>query len=444
MTEVQRIQAELARLEAKETALVAGLQAEEDEAVALGFPPQRPFFKMGTELIDVGKAKYRESRRSFDNMMFANEACEGLASTIIEEEREDIIVQLRRASMDEDGRLCVDGGKVPLELPAFASLTEHIGIPKAAYLTECPAELRAHNVNAWMEIQAARNREKALVLRTRKGATGERTGFAVVSPGYAAVGADTAALLLAALMPPHAKGTVDYDGTRARITALFHAPAEMDARVGSNYKAGVQIHTGDTGATALTIRALMYQAMCINLTTAERAQVERMVHRGTIEALENKLIAAIQRAQGKVMPFVNRWLEADKMETLASLRHGDVEPVIAAMVAKRLVPKQNGVSDEELVRRIRGCYWKAPQPTVAGISSAITRAAHESTWRSPWAQDELQDSAGDVVQNYVRIARLAPEAVEKAIEKGWEPKRFSLDQAHDGTLDKVQVLTLTY
>jgi len=426
----------------------ARLQDEEKQALRGGFAPAGLLFAMGTALAPVGKAAYQESRSTYDAMPFASAALADHAEMIKAERRTDVRTPLSSLTMVPSGALQRDPGRAPLPITedAFRQLVERAGIPYGTgYLTRCPAHLRAENVNYWL---ARRGREEAaaanvvkkpptpkeVVLRARK-IRDEWQGYAVVSPEYTAVDSDVIARAVAAAVPEHARASVVYDGTRTRINVLFHAPADLDARVGSNYKAGIQVTSGDTGNACLEVKALLYQAVCVNLTTAARAQdVLSAIHRGN--NLQQQLQDAIQVAMSKVEPFVKAWQEAETRSLIeGSVVGGDVEPAIVALVHNKLISNPGGIKDEELVRRIRSCYWMAPNATVAGVVNAVTRAAHTSSWGSPWAQDDLQDAAGQMIWNQLAVENAAMSALSTARSQGWKPGRFTLGDAERGVVD---------
>ena len=422
----------------------ARLQDEEKQALRGGFAPAGLLFAMGTALVADGTRAYRESRTSFEDMPFASAALADHTERIRAERRTDVRTPLSSLTMVPSGALQRDPGRAPLPITedAFRQLVERAGIPYGTgYLTRCPAHLRATNVNYWLTRRAVSAKE--VVLRARK-IRDEWQGYAIVSPEYTAVDSDVIAKAVAEAIPEHARASVVYDGTRTRINVLFHAPGDMDARVGSNYKAGIQVTSGDTGNACLEVKALLYQAVCVNLTTAARAQdVLSAVHRGN--NLQQQLQDAIQVAMSKVEPFVKAWQEAETRSLIeGSVVGGDVEPAIVALVRSRLIPNPGGIKDEELVRRIRSCYWMAPNATVAGVVNAVTRAAHTSSWGSPWAQDELQDAAGEMVWNQLAVENVAMSALSSARREGWKPGRFTLNDVERGVVDTQPVFAFAF
>jgi len=413
----------------------ARLQDEEKQALRGGFAPAGLLFAMGTALVADGTRAYRESRTSFENMPFASAALADHTERIRAERRTDVQTPLSALTMVPSGAIQRDPGRAPLLITedAFRQLVERSNIPYGTgYLTRCPAHLRATNVNYWLTRRAVSAKE--VVLRARK-IRDEWQGYAIVSPEYTAVDSDVIAKAVAEAVPVLARASVVYDGTRTRINVLFHAPGDMDARVGSNYKAGIQVTSGDSGQTRLEVKALLYQAVCVNLTTAARVQdVLSSVHRGKDLAL--RLSEAIQTAMGKIEPFVKAWQEAETRSLIeGSVIGGDVEPALVALVHNHLIPNPGGINDEELIRRIRSCYWMAPSATVAGVVNAVTRAAHTSSWGSIWAQDELQDAAGQMIWDQLAVENVAMSALSSARREGWKPGRFTLNDAVAGRID---------
>ena len=424
---------------------LAKMQEEEAWARRAGFPAADLRFAMGTELVDSGHHAYQESRKTFEELPFASDAMEAISTQIKSENRRDITLKMSDLGFDGEGNALIHGEQIQIEEPAIDDLCQVIGIYRGGkFIATCPPDLRAEILNRWIfELWTMPDLDKEIQLRTRNG-SGPRRIFAAVTTSYAKADGNDVADLFAKVVPSGAKGEVMYDGRKLRLRALFHAPSDWPVAVGSNYKAGIELLTDDVGERSLRMRSLLWQAICVNLSTVERGvDIWRQVHRGSFDL--NRLIEyGYGQAMSKLAPFVEAWGEAE-IRTLveAELRHGDVEPVFAKMVSDRMIPKMTGVTDQEMVRRLRRAYWEHPSPTSAGIISAVTQIAHREPWRSPWAQDDLQEAAGVMVNNSVFIQRMGDATIKSAEAKGWKPQSFSLDDIYSGAINQAPVFTLS-
>lgn len=406
----------------------------DEQATALGFPPQEKWYGNGTVLLESGKQRFQASRKAWDLMDWSNSECSKLKNRIRDENRTDYRRTVGDLHMQDDGQLDLGGFALPVEEPAFGGLCQRIGIPYGnKYLASCPPDLRAQNVNHWLR---SVDQEKELQLRVRhlQRSDNERTIFAAVGKAYTPMDLDEIAEIAQFALPGDAKGTVRYDGRRGSIQAIFHAPVDFPAAVGDYYKAGIEICSDDTGAGALVVKALLWQAICRNLTTVCRGiDVLRKVHKGRANSLGlgEALRAAIREAEQKIVAFRDSWIDA----TAAVVQGAglDLEPAFAKLVQQKVI--EAPVDDEELVRRLRGAYWKAPEANVKGIANAVTRMAHETSWSSPWQADALQDQAGDLIRGAHRIAKVGSDALTEAKAGGWTPGRWSLEQAQNGVVN---------
>lgn len=419
--------------------VAADRQARLDgEAIKAGFAPPKPWFALGTTLAASGERNYQRSRKDWEKMASIPHAAKMLAQTVENENRRDIDCRASDVTMLDDGRLVVGPDYLAVEQDAVQPLIQRLGIPYgAAYLSACDPELRAHNVNAWTAKDEAA--DKKIKLRTRNGAQ-PRSVFAAVGPQYAAADLDTIAEIAGRILPGEAKGEVTYDGRKGSLTALWHAPIDFPTTVGDYYKAGVRVKSGDTGQDSISVSAVLFRAVCRNLTTVS-AEVElfRRVHRGNImQGLEEQMASAAAQALAKLGAFRDSWIGAD-LAIIQGTCIGaiDLEPAIVRLVEREIIPAV--VDPEELVRQIRSAFWKEPQPTVKGIADAVTRAAHEGSWRSPWVTEQLQDAGGSIIRGHETILRLADDAMQEARGGGWTPGRWSLEQIQNGILNHAPV-----
>lgn len=370
-----------------------------ETATRNGFALPPTLFAEGTRLIDAGVAKFARSRAKFEEMTPARDACEALFERVRAEDRQDELVPLAAARMLPTGDLMIQQANLrtfAVEEPAFRRLASFVAPGGGPYLAACPPALRAINFNHWSPAS-----EDVVKLRTRKNAEGGRTAWAAVGKIYQACDADRLAALVAKVAGSGARAEVTYDGYRTRINVLWHSDIRPEgAAVGEIYKAGFSATTADDGTQSIEIDASILRAVCVNLTSIPAIKrTGRRIHVG--RTVEQDVANAINEARSLVKTFGEAWAAAEKDRVL----DGCQEPRTKfEILVNRGLVQAEGVTKQELTNRLYKAWQKEPGYSRNALVNAITRAAHENPWRSPWVEDSLQQQAGQLL--YAKVLTL--------------------------------------
>lgn len=417
-------------------------RSERDASVlsANGFSVAKPLFERGTVVNEIGVENARKARAEYEAMPRTADACEELLLTVRAEKRQDTAARLSDLTMLADGRMTRGGGTLQVTERAFQQLAGRLssclsgqGGPSlggaGSYLRACPPALRAQNVNHWLDesrklISASpESADENVTLRHRRSQTG-REIYSVVSPSYSAYDADQIAEAVGRAVPNGARGGVTYDGYRTRIEALFHTTVQPQHFVaGEFFRAGVVVRTDDTGGGSITVQAVVWQNLCLNLIVIDRSSQEtcRIRHVGSVSRLADEFRKGFDAALGKIHHFVEAWDTAcddvitapsgfAKYKDGAELRKALMEAAITSVVQRDLVPVVGRKADAvPVLRRL----WESDDSGAgrahdglnrAGLVNAFTRYAHTvAAQTGPWIEDEIQESAGRLLQSNTRL-----------------------------------------
>lgn len=403
-------------------------RSEHDLAMAraAGFAPAATLYERGTAVVDVGVENARKSRQEFEDMPLTSEACASLIDRIRAEDREDVTSAFGKLRMGADGRIegVVDGVALSMTEKAFLGMLTRMGIGGAGYLVKCWPELRAHNVNAWLEKLDA-GRES--LFRTRQDGVGGREAFATVSPSYAAFDADKIADAIRDALPEGARGRVSYDGERSRIEVLFQSTVQPEDFVaGEFFRAGVIISTDDTGGGSLRGSASVWQNLCLNLIIVDRAEAGGFAIRHTASKVEmaDRFRKGFADASLAIENFRKAWGYAVHDQVLESAVNvsGESMPVdkeawmewlFRGTIEREMVPVlAGGARIEETVSGLMEA-WRADNSaargyTRAAVVNAVTRYAHQGARLDPWQEDQIQRAAGQLVYSRRPLVLVPP------------------------------------
>lgn len=388
-----------------------------------GFAPQQPLFTRGTKVFDLGVDNARQSRVEHNEKPLVEEACVQFIQRIAAEKRADEVVPFDRLRMNAKGELvnacevvpgqgpmiATDGKLGPMTNRGFASLLSRSGIGGHQYLSAIPAKLRAINVNHHFSGRdGCPIPEGDVKIRTRR-THGGREIFAVVSPKYTSYDAHmVAGELITAVEGTQARGSVLYDGERARFEALWHSDVQPEDYVaGEFFKAGIIITTADDGSGSCRVSACVWQNLCLNLIIIDEAEqeIERIRHIGAVETMAARLRAALVAAEEKVAGFVKKWGYAcrDILDQPGDMSVNAIIPgYFNGVIERELVPVRG--KRQDVVRSLVQMYEKDESSatrkgfTRAALANAFTRWAHEVN-TDPWLQDDVQRAAGLLVQS---------------------------------------------
>jgi hypothetical protein len=397
-----------------------------------GFELKEPLFEAGTRVNEIGVENARSARLDFEAKPLVADAMNALCARVEAEQREDVVVESTALAMDVRGLIVAKGARFPMAERALKSLCARLDLPRGAgtYLSECWPELRAKNINNWVQAIAADEQkaraeafaknekfEPALVaLRTRLSEVGNRYVYATVSDSYAAYDIDQVAQAIALAMPNDARAEVHYNGRSAEILVHFHSTVQPeDYAAGEVFRAGLRFRTDDTGGGALKGFSFVEQNLCLNLIITNQAAlpVFQLAHLGSVEKMAEKFGEGMKAAQDTVAPFMKQWGYARKddlvaatvdersgyegidiTEIMQALLNGAIERKLVTVPGRReeSIPKivEAWTRDEGTDGPLRGTI------TRAGFVNALTRYAHEDVGDS-WAAHEIERSASTLL-----------------------------------------------
>lgn len=366
------------------------------------------WYANGTKMLDGGETVAMKGRTEWDKLPFVEDACDSLADRVRSEQRNDIVTKIQNLSVDNKGILRGASTGLILEPVAWSQL--------AKFGPEKMDSRFKSNLNSWMK-----DSTKEVKLRTRSpdARTNLRQGFATVGTSYAAFDWDQLAGAIKTVpYPGDARAEVIYDGSRATFEVVLHNPYEIDElSVGRAFRVAIVISSADNGTEGYKIRFKAVRIACINCTLiADDKLIFRTTHRGS--KAREVVETAIRASSHALDSFGERWSNA-----YTKMYHDryDGTPLGAEETFKRLIAARKVVvphlNREELLTKLMEAWEREPGDTVAHVNSAITRMAHDSSWKSPWYQEELEDTAGELLyqKNYV----LEPIDAEKREEWSW-------------------------
>lgn len=418
--------------------------ADIEAAKKAGFSLKPPIYQLGRLVNETGVANFRKARMEFEAMPRLGDACEKLCQVIKAEERSDIQVEAPVLWMDNDGLLHVKDDKYPVTERAVEGLGHFITPGGARYLTECPVELRAYNLNKWFQagyrvdkratVKANpdgieyEDMEKTytptkVTLRTRKNADA-REVYSVVGSRYAAF--DTNAVV-AQIYKALAAKNIDcradftYNGYKSRLDVVFHTPVQPENCVaGEIFRAALCIRTADDGSGSINVSTEIHRNLCLNMLILDQDKilVGSRRHAGKTATIEQKIDEALASAQEKIGYFVKAWDNATVENVLEKYDLGDPREVFRRLVLNRVIAV-SGVKTDEMVNRLMAAYEKEPGYSRSAYINAITRASHESEWANDETIDELESTASQLLFAKVWEMKLPDERTVSDVLGGW-------------------------
>lgn len=401
-------------------------------AIAAGFAPADPIFERGTRVIQLGVENAKRSRVEHDAKPTVRECCDALVARVAAEKRTDRVVGVAELGMNKLGQLTRGGNAVSIGEDAFLSMMSRLDVRGARYLASLTdVERRALNVTADLAEYVAKDAEAVkadpngkrqpakLNLRLRKTGAGPEC-FAVTTEKYTAFDVDKIAQAIALAAPAEARGTVVYDGAKAKFEVMFHSTTQPQNYVAGEYfRAGVHISTDDTGKGGIKVRAMICQNLCLNLIILDEATVKiaSLWHLGSVEKLAAKFRAAFAQALESISHFLNQWGVATQENLVATTQaqlvaEGEtqydlsVEGVMRGVFNGLIEDGDLGLPKRNRLDVVEGLMtmWQADDSSArstfgasrAAAVNAVTRWAHEVN-NDPWAEDALQASAGTLL-----------------------------------------------
>jgi len=372
-------------------------------------------------------------------------------ATIAAEERRDMTFPVGDVRMTSKGNLAFGRVRLAVEDRAIQGLVTRLGCGGARYLRECKPELRAININrqavdyrATEEAAHTAHTEagetvapfapSSLVLRTRKVGDAPRSTFAAVTETYTPFDVDKVAEAIERAVPAEARGTVAYDGTKARFEINFHTNTKPEDFVaGEFFDAACVVEATDDGTGSIKVSAAVKQNLCLNLIIIDNAStlVGNIRHVGDVDKLAAKFRTAFADALKKIEPFMKAWGYACKDDALVKAlvasgerEHDDKAPVdvraalpglFDAIIDTGTIPvKANGRKRPAIVADLVAMYDKdladGSSAVRGGIMSraavvnAFTRYAHEVEGAKfdTFNETEIERAAGALLANTKR------------------------------------------
>lgn len=432
-------------------------EADAEAARAAGYTVARTVYTRGTRVIQDGIDNARSSRLDWAKQPLVEEYCRDFARVIAEEERADVQAPLTEISMAQTGLIVGPDGPLIPTRRAIHGLANRLELKGASYLSDsCDPPLRADNFNRqidkWVNTEAetakestivraaylaagerppAPSKPKEVVLRTRNapaGSVATREVFAAVSPGYGAFDVDKVADAIAqAANLDGARGTVDYDGQRARFTLLYHSDVQPENYVaGEFFKAGIVIKTDDTGAGSIHVDGCIWQNLCLNLIIVDRSivRLDSIRHVGTVDGMAARFGEALQKALGSLAAFKQRWGFACAADVVEQAK--EVEPEVLRYTSDDIMAALfRGAMDRQLVPVPRKPatvdalmdLWREDASSArvvtpysrAAYVNAFTAYAHRAN-DDAWKGDAISRAAGRVLVSNRPLPISLPEA----------------------------------
>lgn len=397
---------------------VGAARAAADEALAksLGFSPAPPVFEIGTVVNTIGVANFRRSRQEWSAMPSLPELARNFSDRIALEQRSDVKMEVRELQAAPDGTIIdtTSGRSIMCSERAMDGFATHLTPGGASYLKQCPAPLRATNLNHWfgqaftLDARATKKagklveKPRELTLRTRARKGGKREIFAVTGPKYAAFDVDKVAREAAAGIGGDARGTVTYDGYKMTLDAVFHTNiAPEHAVAGEFFQGCVRITAADDGTGAVRVKLGLWRNLCRNLIIVDfdTVLVGSRKHVGAA-TIEEDIRELMLQANERIALIVGKWSEASTENVLERYDLTDVDEVFRGLVLNGCV-KATGKKPDEMVKALHEAWEREPGYSKTAILNAITRSAHEYTWSS-WADsEELESQAGELLYQKV-------------------------------------------
>lgn len=393
--------------------------ADTAEAQAQGFIFEgQTLFAVGTQVMPDA---YRASRKCFEEYPLAGALLQGVQAAYAKEQRRDDAVEIPHLVMTERGEITRGAGALPIAPWALGQLVTRAGGPTVAgsWLRQVPLDLRRHDVNYFLprgyrtktrKVEGGREEEYQesipVKLRTRlehapNGKPSRRGIYAALSPRYN-TGFDYPVIVEEFLkkLSPEARGEFQTDGRLWQLRAYYHSDFEPESVVvGDVHRGAVWVRGADDGSGAIQSGATIYRARCVNLT--EIPATKKWSVRHNRRDLGEEIERAIAAANATIEGFRDKWAEASTRRILEGV-HGEAEPAhIFLQLAERRLVHIAGVSDEDMAECLMVAWRQEPGYSLAHLSMAVSRAAHENEWGRAWATEELEEQAGELA--YVRV-----------------------------------------
>jgi hypothetical protein len=405
----------------------ARAKADEELAKLIGLAPRPPVYEIGSRVNEIGVKNFKASRQKWEEYPTLPELERVFCARIESEKRRDFLMPANALTATNDGTLsfstradvsdalliATDDGARTLARPetdgneafeqhvakiserALLGLASRVTPGGAKYLAQCPADLRAANLNHWLQKRG----DTELTLRTRNTVDGTgRELYAACGPKYAAFDADKVMRKAAAAIGHDARAKITYDGYRMTLDAIFHTNVEPKRAVaGEFFKGMIRVRAADDGSGSVNVSLGLWRNLCLNLIIIDfsKVLVGKRSHIGA-DTIESDIAELMAVANERIGMVVGKWSEANAEEILGRYDLQDVDAVFRGLVMNHGV-RATGIKPEEMITRLHRAWEREPGYSKASILNAITRAAHEEEWRSWSDAEELESTAGELL-----------------------------------------------
>jgi hypothetical protein len=372
-------------------------------------------YEAGTALLEIGHEVLRRAEEKYNALPTLEEASATHTEVISDEERRDAVVDLTQFRLDPRGDLRIWNQSTTSPRVSegtwgtqFTALSDHA---MSQLSVRAPG-----NVNRSL---SGKTTQEMVRLRTRVSPpsaqvhtnTGKREAYAIVGSGRRGFQPFDTDKLLAEVsrVAPEMKAEVTYDrdSTVMRCRAVS-ASAPLDIPVfqgtGRVHRIGFDVWSADNGTMSMRVGGFLLRVRCLNATLVEHHHKarRRFRHVGAISQLSAGILETINAVKEATRELVDLWgrkmveyyLDEDNETRLSP------QEAIQRLVVAKLVPTA-GLTQEEAIDRYVSAWNEEPGASAASVIMAIQRASHEATWRSKWADDEIESSATGLLYNHV-------------------------------------------
>jgi len=196
---------------------------------------------------------------------------------------------------------------------------------------------------------------------------------------------------------------------RARL--IVQAPIEIPSFIGVGriHQAGIELSTGDDGTRRVSGRAFIVRIRCKNhtLVTEERGTFDRK-HIGDAKEIQREVARLMGNMPTLISDLKALWSHAAAAYYLdESGANLSAPEAITRLVQHGHLPL--GGLDTAAAIDAYVSAWRAEESphSVAGVIMAVQRAAHETSWRTKWADESIEETAAELLAQPVYVQRLS-------------------------------------
>ena len=251
---------------------------------------------------------------------------------------------------------------------ALRQLCSRIGVPYE-FMGKCPQGLRLRTINHFIQNGELRER---YMLRTTEG----NNVRAIMSERFTPF--DDSDLFDA--IETQCKGatveTYEFGKTSTHLRLTF-PETETEMKKGDVVKTGLHITNSEVGLRSVTVHALVYRLVCTNgLIAPDGNGKYGSRHIGKFDTIKEGVRSAIEEAKYSTEALTHRFRESMRLE---------IENPIDEM---EQIAKDNKLTQERF-KEMLNAYTNEPDPTVYGVTNAITRSAQKFEAEARYSMERL-------------------------------------------------------